>query len=39
MRTLFDYGYERGKSGLMWQPTPAETIERQQRAPRVAASQ
>ena len=39
MRTLFDYGYERGKSGLMWQPTPAETIERQQRAPKVAASQ
>jgi predicted patatin/cPLA2 family phospholipase len=38
MRTLFDYGYERGKSGQLWQPTPAETIERQ-RAPKVAASQ
>jgi predicted patatin/cPLA2 family phospholipase len=38
MRTLFEYGYERGKSGQLWQPTPAETIERQ-RAPKVAASQ
>ncbi|MES1155903.1 MAG: patatin-like phospholipase family protein, partial [Pseudorhodoplanes sp.] len=39
MRSLFEYGYERGKSGQLWQPTPAETIEQQRRSPRVAASQ
>jgi hypothetical protein len=40
MRSLFEYGYERGRSGQLWQATPAETIEqRRARAPRVAASQ
>jgi len=38
MRTLFEYGYERGKSGQMWQATPAETIERA-RARQVASGQ
>ena len=40
MRSLFEYGYERGKSGQLWQATPAEPIEpRRTRAPRVAAQQ
>jgi len=40
MRGLFEYGYERGKSGQLWQATPAEPIEmRRARSPRVAASQ
>jgi hypothetical protein len=40
MRGLFEYGYERGKSGQIWQASPAESIEQQRvRAPRVAASQ
>jgi len=40
MRSLFEYGYERGRSGQLWQATPAETIEqRRVRSPRVAASQ
>lgn len=40
MRTLFEYGYERGRSGAMWQATPAEQLEQQRpRAPKVAASQ
>ena len=24
MQQLFDYGYQRGRSGVLWQPTPAE---------------
>jgi predicted patatin/cPLA2 family phospholipase len=38
MRSLFEYGYERGKSGQIWQATPAEPLEQQRRAraPRVA---
>jgi len=28
MRTLFEYGYERGKSGQLWQASPTEPIER-----------
>jgi hypothetical protein len=35
MRGLFEYGYERGRSGQMWQQSPAEPLE-QSRAPRVA---
>lgn len=38
MRSLFEYGYERGRSGQMWQRSPADMIEQpRQRAPRVAA--
>jgi predicted patatin/cPLA2 family phospholipase len=37
MRGLFEYGYERGRSGQMWQHSPAEAIELPKtRAPRVA---
>jgi predicted patatin/cPLA2 family phospholipase len=36
MRGLFEYGYERGRSGQMWQRSPADTIEQPARAPRVA---
>lgn len=41
MRSLFEYGYERGRSGQMWQSSPAEAIESpaapvRERAPRVA---
>jgi predicted acylesterase/phospholipase RssA len=41
MRGLFEYGYERGKSGQLWQPSPSEPIEmrRPRAAPRVAATQ
>ena len=40
MRGLFEYGYERGKSGAIWQATPAEPLERRRaRPPRVAQSQ
>jgi hypothetical protein len=40
MRGLFEYGYERGKSGQIWQATPAEPIEmRRARPPRVASQQ
>jgi hypothetical protein len=35
MRGLFEYGFERGRSGNMWQRSPAEPIERR-RDPRVA---
>lgn len=38
MRGLFEYGYERGRSGQMWQQNPADPAERQ-RAPRVASQQ
>lgn len=40
MRSLFEYGYERGRSGQMWQRSPADAIEppapARERAPRVA---
>lgn len=36
MRMLFDYGYERGRAGQMWQQSPAEPLEQPARAPRVA---
>lgn len=39
MRGLFEYGYERGKSGQLWQANPAEPIEQRMRSPRIAASQ
>ena len=40
MRGLFEYGYERGKSGQLWQASPTESLEqRPTRAPKVAASQ
>lgn len=40
MRGLFEYGYERGKSGQLWQASPAEQLEQQRvRAPRVASQQ
>jgi hypothetical protein len=40
MRTLFEYGYERGKSGQLWQASPTEQIERARpRAPKVAQQQ
>ena len=35
MRGLFEYGYERGRSGQMWQRSPADSME-QPRGPRVA---
>lgn len=38
MRGLFEYGYERGRSGQMWQGSPADTLD-QPRAPRVASQQ
>jgi hypothetical protein len=36
MRGLFEYGFERGRSGQMWQRSPAEPDERPARSPRVA---
>ena len=40
MRSLFDYGFERGRGGQMWQGTPAEPGElRARRGPRVAGRQ
>jgi predicted acylesterase/phospholipase RssA len=38
MRNLFEYAVERGKSGAIWQATPAETIERA-RARQIASGQ
>ncbi len=35
MRGLFEYGYERGYGGQMWQQTPADPVERKH-APRIA---
>ncbi len=39
MRGLFEYGFERGKSGQLWQANPGDPIEQRMRSPRVAASQ
>ncbi|MCZ7642430.1 MAG: hypothetical protein M5U33_06480 [Pseudorhodoplanes sp.] len=37
MKSLFEYGYERARSGQMWQRSPSEPIEQERpRTPRVA---